>query len=89
MIKVKRPGIDGVIRDDLNVLRVLAELAEQERRRQGGEIYLAVFGEVSAGKSALVRALVPGADAPSDPRAGTTTDIRRGYVAELVGEKEE
>ncbi len=62
--------------DGIDIEGALAELAEQERRREGGEIYLAVFGEVSAGKSALVRALVPGADAPSDPRAGTTTDIR-------------
>ena len=62
--------------DGVDIKDALAELAEQERRREGGEVYLAVFGEVSAGKSALVRALVPGADAPSDPRAGTTTDIR-------------
>lgn len=62
--------------DGIDVTEALAELAEQARRREGGEIYLAVFGEVSAGKSALVRALVPGADAPSDARAGTTTDIR-------------
>jgi GTP-binding protein EngB required for normal cell division len=63
----------------INVEDALAELAERERRREGGEVYLAVFGEVSAGKSALVRALVPGADAPSDPRAGTTTEIRHHH----------
>lgn len=62
--------------DGIDVQGALTELAEQERRREGGDVYLAVFGEVSAGKSALVQALVPGADAPSDPRAGTTTDIR-------------
>lgn len=54
----------------------LAELEEQRRRKAGGEIYIAVYGEVSAGKSALVQALLPGADAPSDARAGTTRTVR-------------
>ncbi len=60
----------------IDVAPALAELEEQRRRRSGGEVHIAVFGEVSAGKSQLVRALLPGADTPSDPRAGTTTDIR-------------
>jgi GTP-binding protein EngB required for normal cell division len=54
----------------------LAELEEQRRRRSGGEVHIAIFGEVSAGKSQLVRALLPEAKTSSDPRAGTTTDIR-------------
>ncbi len=73
--------------DGIDIAEALAELAEQERRREGGEIYLAVFGEVSAGKSALVRALVPGADAPSDPRAGTTTEIHHHRWASERGDR--
>lgn len=54
----------------------LAELQEQRRRRSSGELFIAVHGEVSSGKSSLVRAILPDAEVETDPRAGTTTDIR-------------
>ncbi|MEE4175425.1 MAG: GTPase [Xanthomonadales bacterium] len=73
--------------DGIDVAEALAELAEQKRRRDGGAITLAVFGEVSAGKSALVRALVPDADAPSDARAGTTTQIRHHRWVSETGDE--
>lgn len=60
----------------IDVSAALEELREQQRRRGGGEIYIAVYGEVSSGKSSLVNALLPEAEADSDPRAGTTTRIR-------------
>ncbi len=60
----------------VDVAPALAELHEQRRRKDGGKIHIAVFGEVSTGKSALVRALLPEADASSDARAGTTVQIR-------------
>ena len=60
----------------VDIAPALAELAEQRRRREGGEVYIAIFGEVSAGKSSLVQALLPGADAPADARAGTTEKVR-------------
>lgn len=63
-------------RDGVNVSPALAEMSEYRRRRTGGEVYIAVFGEVSAGKSSLVKALLPAAQAESDPRAGTTTEVR-------------
>ncbi len=55
---------------------VLEEIREQRRRKAAGEIHIALFGEVSTGKSSLVRALLPHADAPTDPRAGTTRQVR-------------
>lgn len=54
----------------------LYELQEQRRRKASGEIHLALFGEVSTGKSSLVKALLPDADAPDDARAGSTTRVR-------------
>lgn len=62
-------------RQGIDVSGALEELHEQRRRRGTGEIYVAVFGEVSSGKSSLVKALLPEAEAESDPRAGTTTEI--------------
>ncbi|MDT8319060.1 MAG: GTPase [Xanthomonadales bacterium] len=61
----------------VNVSAALAEIREQRRRRAGGEVYLAIYGEVSSGKSSLVKALLPEAEVTTDPRAGSTAEIRR------------
>lgn len=53
------------------------ELAELQRRRVSGDIHVALFGEISTGKSALVRALLPEAEAHSDVRGGTTRELVR------------
>ncbi|MDH3924950.1 MAG: 50S ribosome-binding GTPase [Xanthomonadales bacterium] len=81
----KSPELSGqTLQDDLvdsarqgvDVSSALAEIREQRRRRSSGEVFIAVYGEVSSGKSSLVKALLPEAQADSDPRAGTTTQIR-------------
>lgn len=61
----------------VNVSAALAEIREQRRRQAGGEVYLAIYGEVSSGKSSLVKALLPEAEVTTDPRAGSTAEIRR------------
>jgi len=61
----------------IDTSEALAELAEQRRRKSAGALYIAIYGEVSTGKSALVNALLPDARAPSDPRAGTTLELNQ------------
>lgn len=56
---------------------VRRELAELARRRAGGEIHIALFGEISTGKSSLVAALLPDAEVSSDVRGGTTRSLNR------------
>lgn len=51
------------------------ELQELDRRRGSGRLYVAVFGEISAGKSSLVGALAPHAQAAVDVRGGTTRGV--------------
>lgn len=63
-------------RQGVDISGALEEIHEQRRRRSSGEIYIAVYGEISSGKSSLVRALIPDSEAETDPRAGTTTEIR-------------
>ena len=63
-------------RQGVDVSGALEEFREQRRRRGTGEIFIAIYGEVSSGKSSLVNALLPKADVDTDPRAGTTTAIR-------------
>ncbi len=52
-----------------------AELEELDRRARSEELYVAVFGEISAGKSSLIRALVPDASAGTDVLGGTTRSV--------------
>lgn len=60
---------------DVEVESLLNELNELDRRQFSGRIHLAVFGEISVGKSALIAALVPGARTVSDARGGTTREV--------------
>jgi len=67
----------------IDVSSALNEIREQQRRKQAGEIYIAIFGEISTGKSSLVKALLPRAelraellaDLQTDPRGGTTQSV--------------
>jgi len=60
------------------------ELAELDRRHASGELYIALFGEISTGKSSLIRALAPQADVEVDARGGTTRHVEhhRGVLAD-------
>ncbi len=68
LLNASRQGID--------VSAALEEVLEQRQRRASGEIYIAVYGEVSSGKSSLVQALLPDAEVETDARAGTTSEIQ-------------
>jgi uncharacterized protein len=52
------------------------ELAELARRREGGRLFIAMFGAASAGKSSLVRSLVPDAEPAVGVTAGTTRAVQ-------------
>lgn len=65
---------------------VRAELAKLQQRRDAGEIHVVLFGEISMGKSSLVRALLPGAEAQSDVRGGTTRELHRHRWVSSAGD---
>ena len=60
----------GVAADDAR-----AELTELRSRQASGDIHLCFFGEISTGKSSLIRALAPGASVAVDVRGGSTVAI--------------
>ncbi len=53
-----------------------AELRDLAARQAAGAIHLCFFGEISGGKSSLIKALVPEADIVIDVRGGSTDDVR-------------
>jgi len=59
----------------IDVSAAVNEIKEQQRRKKSGEVYIAIFGEISTGKSSLVNALLPHADVDSDATGGTTQEI--------------
>jgi len=78
--KLKRVDIEERIKDaesaGVDVEEAQAELRELASRQETGSVHLCFFGEVSTGKSSLIKALVPEADVVIDAVGGSTTDIR-------------
>ncbi|MGI9202931.1 MAG: GTPase, partial [Woeseiaceae bacterium] len=75
-----KEDIESRLRDaeksGVNVGDAQAELQELAARQQTGSIHLCFFGEISTGKSSLIKALIPEADVAIDPVGGSTIDIR-------------
>lgn len=59
----------------VDVSSAVQEIREQKRRKESGEVFIALFGEISTGKSSLVKALLPQAALQSDPVGGTTQTV--------------
>jgi small GTP-binding protein len=63
------------------------ELRELARRRELQVIHLALFGEISSGKSSLINALLPGASVETNVIGGTTTSIEHYQWQRDSGDK--
>lgn len=73
-------------RQQADTAALQAELEELDRRARSEELYVAVFGEISAGKSSLIRALLPQAAPQTDVLGGTTRAVAhyRGGLSDTV-----
>jgi len=60
----------------IDVAAAERELARLKQRREAGHIFISLFGEISAGKSSLIRALLPNAGGEVSVRGGTTRSIQ-------------
>ena len=77
---LSRDEIEARLRDaetvGVDVSEAQRELQELAARQQAGGIHLCFFGEISTGKSSLIKALVPEADVAIDVVGGSTGDVR-------------
>jgi len=69
--RIKQAEVAGV-----DTSTAQAELKALAERQDSGAIHLCFFGEISAGKSSLIKALVPEAKVVIDVVGGSTTDVR-------------
>jgi GTP-binding protein EngB required for normal cell division len=63
-------------RAGVDVAAAQAELAELAQRRANASVHLCFFGEISTGKSSLIKALAPDAEVVIDVTGGSTDAIR-------------
>ena len=77
---LSKTDIEGRIREaetaGVDVSEAQAELKELAARQRHGTINLCFFGEISTGKSSLIKALVPEADVVVDVVGGSTDEVR-------------
>ena len=77
---LSRKDIESRLRDardaGVDVSEAQKELQDLAARQELGAVHLCFFGEISTGKSSLIKALVPEADVRIDVVGGSTSDIR-------------
>ena len=74
-----RESIEGRVQaaegQGLDLAEVRRELALLQKRKEAGKVQVSFFGEISAGKSSLIKALLPEAELQIDVRGGTTRQV--------------
>jgi GTP-binding protein EngB required for normal cell division len=75
-----KEDIEGRLREaqaaGIDVSEAQQELRELASRQESGVVHLCFFGEISTGKSSLIKALVPDANVSIDVVGGSTSDVR-------------
>ncbi len=71
----------------MDVSDATAELRQLQRRREAGEVFVSLFGEISSGKSSLIRALLPDAQVQVSARGGTTREVHEYRWSSPAGDQ--
>ncbi|MEO7916284.1 MAG: GTPase [Dokdonella sp.] len=67
--------LDALRERRADIASLETELVDLDQRRSSGDLHVALFGEISAGKSSLIKALAADADVAIDVRGGTTQRV--------------
>ena len=71
----------------MDTTELQGELATLQRRKDAGTIHIAFFGNVSTGKSSIIKALLPEAGVEISLRGGSTRDVREYTWETVAGDK--
>lgn len=63
------------------------ELEQLEQRRAAGKIFIALFGEISSGKSSLIKALLPDSTTEISVAGGTTRELTAYHWTSPAGDE--
>ncbi len=63
-------------RDGIDTEGLRGELEELKRRKESGRIYIALFGDISTGKSSLIKALLPESEVQTGVQGGSTQEVK-------------
>ncbi len=75
----RHAGIDTRIAEE--------ELEKLRQRREAGDIHVAIYGEISSGKSSLIKALLPGAEPTIAATGGTTQSLDEYHWTSPAGDR--
>ncbi|MCK5918630.1 MAG: 50S ribosome-binding GTPase [Cocleimonas sp.] len=67
--------LDAAKESGMDTAELHQEIAQLQERKESGSIYVAIFGDVSTGKSSIIKTLLPSADVLTDVRGGSTAEI--------------
>ncbi|WGZ92037.1 MAG: 50S ribosome-binding GTPase [Candidatus Thiocaldithrix dubininis] len=73
------------LKEDIAELK--EELQELEERKQAGEVHIAFFGDVSTGKSSIIKAIIPQAGVEISLKGGSTREIHEYTWQTANGDK--
>jgi GTP-binding protein EngB required for normal cell division len=82
-----RAEIDHAEKVGMNTTELKHELDTLQARKETGTIYVALFGNVSTGKSSIIKALLPTANIDINVRGGSTQDIAQYTWASGSGDQ--
>lgn len=71
----------------VSTARVEQELKKLQHRKEAGVIHIALFGEISSGKSTLIKALLPDAQVEISARGGSTREINEYHWQSEAGDE--
>ena len=75
----KASGVDTTLAEQ--------ELEKLQQRREAGVVHIALYGEISSGKSSLIKALLPDAEVSISVRGGTTQRLDEYRWSSAAGDQ--
>jgi GTP-binding protein EngB required for normal cell division len=67
--------LEAAKKSGMDTTELYDEIAQLQQRKESGSIHVAIFGDISTGKSSIIKTLLPDAEVLTDVRGGSTSKI--------------